>query len=157
MYVLATSAGFSYGVSHALFFQARDRCVWCCDARSIKGPTPGSTRRERCLPPRSAAWRVVPIGGCRLAPVWSSHDRQPNSFHTNAVPVLSRHHIPPRQGRSLHPYRGVKISALSQDHPLPDAARELSGVDSRLGLLLLEHILAVLVEVERLLPPPLLH
>jgi hypothetical protein len=40
---------------------------------------------------------------------------------------------------------------------LPDAAREFSGVDSRLGLLLLEYILAVLVEVERLLPPPLFH
>jgi hypothetical protein len=31
------------------------------------------------------------------------------------------------------------------------------GVDGRLGLLLLEHVLGVLVELERLLPPLLLH
>jgi hypothetical protein len=40
---------------------------------------------------------------------------------------------------------------------LPDAPRKLAGVDGGLSLLLLEHILGVLVELERLLPPLLLH
>jgi hypothetical protein len=65
--------------------------------------------------------------------------------------------MPPCQSRSLHAQRSITFSFLSQDEPQLDAARELAGVDGRLGLLLLEHILAVLVEVERLLSPPLLH
>jgi hypothetical protein len=71
--------------------------------------------------------------------------------------VISRPPIPPLQGRSLLHRRSVTISSIAQDHPLPDTPPELAGIDGRLGLLLPQHVLAVQVEVERLLPPPLLN
>ncbi len=86
----------------------------------------------------------------------SNYDRQPNSYHANII-VIPRLHIPPCQGRSLYPYRSVTISAIAQDHPLPDASYKLSRIDGRFPLLLLQHILSVLVEVERLLSPLLLN
>jgi hypothetical protein len=68
-------------------------------------------------------------------------------------------------GRSILPYheqylvshRSVTLSPLSQNEPLPDASHEFAGIDGGLSLLLVEHILGVLVELEGLLPPLLLY
>src|SRR6266516_2378412 len=116
----------------------------------IQMPTPGSTNGKRCLSPGSAARWAVPIGGWRLASAPSSVGRQPGSLRAEAAPVVSRHHILPRQEQRLHPHRSVTLSTLPQDQPLPDAPRELSGVDGGLRLLLLEYVLGVLVEQKRL-------
>src|SRR5689334_18377616 len=115
-------------------------------------PTPVSTRRAHSLSAGSAARWAVPIGGWRLACARRSHGvGQPNSSGAEAGPVVSRHRILPRQQQRLRPHGSVTLSPLPQDQPLPDASRELAGIDGGLGLLLLEHILGVLVELERLL------
>ncbi len=123
----------------------------------VQRPAPGSTNGERCLSPGSAARWAVPIGGWRLASAPRSVGRQPGSLRAEAVPVVSRHHILPRREQRLHPHRSVTLPALSQDQPLPDALRQLAGVDGGLLLLFLEHIFGVLVELERLLSPLPLH
>src|SRR5437868_6461320 len=141
-----------------LLFQAGERYLLSCKARTTLGATLGSTNGERYLSAGSTARRVVPVGGRRLACTRRSNGvRQPNSFGAEAVPMFFRHHILPHPEQCLHPHRMVTFSTLPQDQPLPDASCELAGVDGGLGLLLLEHILSVLVELERLLPPLLLH
>src|SRR6266700_2213733 len=107
--------------------------------------------------PSSAARRAVPIGGWRLASARSSSDGQLSSFRAETVPVVSRHHILPHREQRLYPHGTVTLPPLPQDEPLPDAARELAGINGGLGLLLLEHVLGILVELERLLSPLLLH
>src|SRR5437667_12522120 len=49
------------------------------------------------------------------------------------------------------------MPSLTQDKSLPDAMGEFAGVGSRFVLLLPHHIQAILVELERLLPPLLLY
>ena len=121
------------------------------------GPTPGSTSGERCPSAGPAAWWAVPVGGWRLASAPSSVGGQLGSLRAEAIPAASRHHILHRQEQRLHPHRCVTLSTLPQDQPLPDASCEFTGIVGGLRLLLPEHVLGVLVEVERLLPPPLLH
>src|SRR5260221_9495252 len=147
----------SHGSLSGALIPGGESCLLCCDARSIQRPTPGSTNGERYLSSGSAAGWAVRIGGWRLAAAPSSVGRQPGSLRAEAVPVVSRHHILPHQDQSLHPHGSVTLSPLTQDQPLLDASRELAGIDGGLGLLLLEHILGVLVELERLLSPLLLH
>src|SRR5205085_7200534 len=116
-------------VFHVLLFQTDERCLLCCDARTTLGATPGSTNGQRCPSAGSAARWAVPIGGWRLASAWSSSDGHPSSFHAAAVPAVSRHRILSQQEQRLHPRRGVTLSPLAQDQPLPDASRELAGID----------------------------
>src|SRR6266566_1505534 len=147
----------SHGSLSGALIPGGERCLLCCDARSIQRSTPGSTNGERYLSPGSAARWGIPIRGWRLASARSSVGHQPSSLRAEAIPVVSRYHILPHQGQRLYPHGSVTLSPLPQDHPLPDASRELAGIDGGRGLLLLEHILGVLVEMERLLSPLLLH
>src|SRR5438270_6847409 len=148
----------SHGSRNVLVLKARVRCLLCSMLFTL-GPVPVSSSGAHCLPPRPATGRVVEVGGWSLASVREGRsDGQPNSFHAETVPVVSRQAILPWQGqRPCSPRDTVTLSPLPQDQPLPDAAREFAGVDGGLRLLLLEHVLGVLVELERLLPPLLLH
>ena len=92
-----------------------------------------------------------------MAPAWSNSDGHPGSFEAGAARTLSRHCISPHRRQRLQPRRGVTVSPFAQDEALPDASRELAGVDGRLSQLLVEHVLGVLVELEGLLPPLLLY